>query len=249
MLLAGKTCIITGGTRGIGFSVAKKFLDEGANICVCGSRQETADHAINRLLELGYDQNKIMGLGINLKDQTNLNAMADAVLKRFGAIDVLVNNAGISNHECICDTTLEQFMDELAINTGGVFGCIKAVYPYMKENGGSIINTSSLVTKNGSLNQAGYVASKCAVNGLTKALARDLGKYKIRVNAVAPGMIETDMLENTNPEHIRRLEMMTPLNHIGNPNDLTGAYVYLASDELANFTTGTIIEVDGGLVL
>lgn len=249
MRLKDKVCIIIGGSRGIGFSISELFLKEGAKVCVCGSRQETANNAIEKLNNLGYSLDNMMGMGVNLTDEASVKSLMKSVKDKFNKIDVLVNNAGITTNQSILDTTYDSFMNELAINTAGPFLCIKEVIPYMQENGGgSIINTSSLVARYGSVNQAGYVTSKFGLEGLTIEASRELGKYNIRVNAVAPGVIGTDMVaENVTDEMLGYLKQLTPLQRMGEPSEVASVYVYLASDE-SSFTTGSIIDVNGGIV-
>lgn len=249
MRLKNKVCVVTGATRGIGFSIIKAFLKEGAKVCICGSRKETAKRAYDDLLMLGYDPQNMMYCGINLLDEENVETVFKQVNHTFGKIDVLVNNAGITTNQSILQTSYESFMQEVGINLGGVFNCIRQVIPYMQANGGgSIINTSSLVSRYGSVNQPGYVASKFGVNGLTIEASRELGAYNIRVNGVAPGVVATDMVkENVTPEMLDYLHQLTPLGRMADPDELAGAYVYLASDE-ASFTTGTIIDVNGGII-
>lgn len=250
MHLDGKVCIVTGGTRGIGLAIVKQYLKLGAKVCACGSREETAKKAYEQLIAEGFNQDAFMCEAIDLTSEASLSNMASKVVDKFGKIDVLVNNAGITSHQPMEDLSLDQFMHEMAINTGGVYGTIRAVLPYMKENGGgSIINTSSLVAKYGSVNQVGYVASKYGVNGITVGLARELGKYNIRVNAVAPGVIATDMVAGTDQNAIKYLESQTPLSRVGQVNDMVGAYVYFASEKMSGYVTGSILDVNGGLVL
>ena len=185
---------------------------------------------------------------LNLEDEAMIYQAFLSIYEKWGKIDVLVNNAGISTNSSIEDTSLASYMHELSINLGGVFACIKHIIPFMKKHGGSIINTSSLVSRYGSVNQAAYVSSKFGVNGLTIAASRELGKYNIRVNAVAPGVIATDMVKNMVDAKMQQyLEDLTPLKRIGQPAELCGAYLYLASDN-ASFTTGSIIDVNGGII-
>lgn len=249
MRLKDKVCIVTGGTRGIGFSVVESYLQEGAKVCICGSSDTSANKAYEQLIAQGYNPEQFMAKGMNLDDIEHINQVFSEVKDKFGKIDVLVNNAGITTSQSILDTSIDSFKHELNINLVGVFACIKAVIPYMIDNGGgSIINTSSLVARYGSINQPGYVASKFGVNGLTIEASRELGKYNIRVNAVSPGVVKTDMVkENVTEEMLAYLNNLTPLQRMGNPYELAGAYVYLASDE-SSYTTGTNIDVNGGII-
>lgn len=249
MNLENKVALITGSTRGIGNSIAKLFLENGAKVVICGSTKENAEKAVTKMKEeLNLTDDNIMGIGLNMKDNSSMKSSVDEVINKWGRIDVLVNNAGITSNVSLLDSTDEQFMEMFQINFFGVVSLTREVVKHMKETGGSIINTSSMVANYGARNQAAYASSKFAINGLTKSLAKELGMYNIRVNAVAPGVVATDMMSIVTEEMKQGLLRMTPLNKMAEPTDLAGAYLYLASD-LSKFTTGTIIQVDGGLVM
>lgn len=248
MRLEQKVAVITGASRGIGFSVAKAFVKEGAKIALCGSRQETADQAAAQLKRL-YPDAQILPLGVNMEDGAAIGKMVAAVVEKWGRIDVLVNNAGITEAKPIFEMSDEDFDSVLRINLSGPFKCTREVAKVMKEHGGSIINTSSMVGTYGGTMQTAYAASKFGVNGLTKSCAKELGAYHIRVNAVAPGVVSTDMVKTfVNEQMMAGLTHMTPLGRMAEPDELAGAYVYLASDE-SSFTTGAILAVDGGIVM
>lgn len=249
MNLENKVVIITGSTRGIGNSIAKLFLENKAKVVICGSTKENAEKAVSKMKEeLNLTDDNIMGIGLNMKDSSSMKSSVDEVIKKWKKIDVLVNNAGITSNVSLLDSTDEDFMEMFQINFFGVVSLTREVVKHMKETGGSIINTSSMVANFGARNQAAYASSKFAINGLTKSLAKELGMYNIRVNAVAPGVVATDMMSIVTEEMKQGLLRMTPLNRMAEPTDLAGAYLYLASD-LSKFTTGTIIQVDGGLVM
>lgn len=249
MNLENKVALITGSTRGIGNSIAKLFLENGAKVVICGSTKENAEKAVTKMKEeLNLTDDNIMGIGLNMKDNSSMKSSVDEVINKWGRVDVLVNNAGITSNVSLLDSTDEQFMEMFQINFFGVVSLTREVVKHMKETGGSIINTSSMVANYGARNQAAYASSKFAINGLTKSLAKELGMYNIRVNAVAPGVVATDMMSIVTEEMKQGLLRMTPLNKMAEPTDLAGAYLYLASD-LSKFTTGTIIQVDGGLVM
>ena len=250
MKLEGKVAIVTGSSRGIGYEIAKLYLKEGAKVVVCGSSDVTAQKAVTNLQkELNIDDEAILGTGIDLKDNASIKMVITKTIERFGKIDVLVNNAGITSSESILESTDESFQNMFEINFFSCVRLIREVIPYMKKSGGSIINTSSMVGIYASPYQAAYSSSKFAVNGLTKACAKELGQYNIRVNAVAPGVVGTDMVtKNVTKEMKQLLVNSTPLRRMANPSDLAGIYLYLASDE-SSFTTGAIIQVDGGLVM
>ncbi len=250
MKLEGKVAIITGSSRGIGYQIVKSFLENGAKVVICGSKEENALKAIDNLQkEMDLKEDYILPVGVDMKSTLSIQEMVDKVIKKWGHIDILVNNAGITSNVSLLDSTDEDFYNMFEVNVFGLLKTTREVVKYMKETGGVIINTSSMVGINGGRNQVSYAASKFAVNGITKSLAKELGMYNIRVNAVAPGVVETDMMRDSVSQDMKdMLIKMTPLHKIAECEDLVGAYLYLASDE-AKFTTGTIIQVDGGLVM
>ena len=248
MLLEGKVAIVTGASRGIGFAVAKAYACEGARVAVCGSREETAQKAVQELQKLCPGA-QLLPVGVDVSDGEAIRAMVARVMERWGTIDILVNNAGVTGAKPIFDMTDEDFESMIDINLTGPFKCTREVAKVMKQTGGCIINTSSLVGTYASRMQTAYVASKFGINGLTKACARELGPYGIRVNAVAPGVVQTDMVaQSVDGQMLAALKGMTPLGRVAQPDELAGAYVYLASDA-ASFTTGAILAVDGGIVM
>ena len=248
MLLEGKVAIVTGASRGIGFAVAKAYACEGARVAVCGSREETAQKAVQELQKLCPGA-QLLPVGVDVSDGEAIRAMVARVMERWGKIDILVNNAGITGAKPIFDMTDEDFESMIDINLTGPFKCTREVAKVMKQTGGCIINTSSLVGTYASRMQTAYVASKFGINGLTKACARELGPYGNRVNAVAPGVVQTDMVaQSVDGQMLAALKGMTPLGRVAQPDELAGAYVYLASDA-ASFTTGAILAVDGGIVM
>lgn len=248
MRLKNKVAVITGASRGIGFSVAEAFIREGAKIALCGSRQESAESAASKLLQT-YPDAEILPVGVDVTDSGAISDMVSRVVDKWGYIDVLVNNAGVTSAKQLFDMTDEDFDSVIRINLSGPFKCTREAAKIMRQRGGSIINTSSMVGTYGGKMQSAYSSSKFGINGLTKSCAKELGVYGIRVNAVAPGVVATDMMKNSvNDQMLAGLKQVTPLGRPGEPKELAGAYVYLASDE-ASFTTGTIIHVDGGIVM
>lgn len=250
MNVKDKVVLITGSTRGIGSAIAREFIKNGAKVVVCGSKLENATKAVEEIKkELNIDDNFLLPTGINMKDTSDIKKVVDAIINKWGRIDVLINNAGITSNVSLLDSTDEEFREMFDINFFGVVSLTREVVKYMKDNGGSIINTSSMVGTYGGRNQSAYASSKFAINGLTKSLAKELGMYNIRVNAVSPGVVGTDMVrENVSEEMKQGLLRMTPLSRMADPKDLAGIYLYLASD-ISNFTTGQIIGVDGGLIM
>lgn len=249
MKFSEKVVIITGASRGIGFALSEEFLKQGAKLALCGSRPETAEQAAKKL-RASYPNADILSIAVNVGDSNSVSQMVENVITQWGRIDILINNAGITSKTSLFDLSDEEFHKVLGTNLMGPFYAIREVGKHMKEQGfGSIINTSSVAGIYGGRMQSAYASSKAAVNGLTKSAAKELGPYGIRVNAVAPGVVKTDMVAEFVDERVQAgLQAMTPLGRIAEVRDLVGAYTYLASDDAA-FTTGCILSVDGGLVL
>ena len=241
-MLKGKTAIVTGGTRGIGFAIVKKYLENGANVAIAGSRQESVEKAIANLPEY---EGRVMGIWPDLCSPEEVASAFASVKEKFGSIDILANNAGISYRTSLYDYTVEEFSKIVDINLKAVFVCSQAAARIMKvQGGGVIINTSSMVGEYGQPSGCGYPATKFAVNGITKSLARELAKDQIRVNAVAPGVTRTDMVAALPKEMVERISAGIPLGRMGEPLDIANAYLFLASD-LASYVTGITLRVDG----
>lgn len=238
-----KVCVVTGGTRGIGFETVKAFLKEGYRVVLYGSRQETVQKALAEL----NDPN-VSGKWTKLTDVEKMKEDFKAIVDEFGSLDVLINNAGISDATPFEKYSEEHFDKVMDLNIKAPFACSLAALDFMKEQGGGVIlNTSSMVGTYGQPSGVAYPTSKFAVNGFTKSLARELGKYNIRVNAVAPGITETDMVKTLPKEMIEPLIKMIPLRRVGEPQDIANAFVFLAGDA-AKYITGAILPVDGGQV-
>lgn len=243
-MLKGKVAIVTGGTRGIGIAIVRKYLDNGATVVLCGSRKETVDKAVETLKGENAEYN-VEGIWPNLSSIEEVKEAFENVKKTYGKIDILVNNAGISARDSIYDYKAEDFSKIMDLNVNAVFNCSQVVASIMKnQQGGVILNTSSMVSIYGQPSGCGYPTSKFAVNGLTKSLARELGKDNIRVNAVAPGVTNTDMVKNLPDEIIKPLISTIPLGRVGEPEDIANAFLYLASD-MASYVTGVVLSVDG----
>lgn len=241
-MLKGKVAIITGGTRGIGLEIVKVFKENNAEVILFGSKKETVDKAIS---ELEKENILVEGYYPNLSNPQEIEEVIKEIINKHNKIDILVNNTGISANKKIEDTTYEDFEKIMDLNVNAIFNMTKAVVPYMKEQKeGVIINTSSMVSIYGQPSGVGYPASKFAVNGITKSLARELGPANIRVNAVAPGVTNTDMVANLPKEMIEPLIKTIPLGRIGEPRDIANAFLFLASP-LASYVTGEILSVDG----
>lgn len=243
-MLQGKVAVVTGGTRGIGYAVVETFLKNGASVALFGSRQETVDKALAKLKAENASYN-VIGLAPDLTDYAALEAAIAQVKGTFGRVDILVNNAGISARESLYDYDPKAFEHIMDLNVTAVFNGCRAVAPIMKaQGGGSIINTSSMVSLYGQPSGVGYPASKFAVNGMTKSLARELGRDNIRVNAVAPGVTRTDMVAALPEEMVKRVCAPIPMGRMGEPQEVANAFLFLASD-LASYITGEILSVDG----
>lgn len=241
-MLEGKVAVITGGTRGIGLETVKLFKENKAEVILFGSKEESVTKAINELKNEGME---VKGYYPNLNNIEEIDKVIKEIITDYGHIDILINNAGISANKKIEDTSAEEFAGIMNLNVNAIFNMIKIVVSYMKENGGGVIlNTSSMVSIYGQPSGVGYPASKFAVNGLTKSLARELAPFNIRVNAVAPGVTKTDMVASLPEEQIAPIIKSIPLGRIGEPRDIANAFLFLASD-MASYVTGNILSVDG----
>lgn len=244
MRLKDKVAIITGGSRGIGFATADSFLREGATVIITASSPESADRAVNKLREK-YPTSKVDGISPDLADLSAVQAAFGDITAKYGPVDILVNNAGISESTPFLDYTEELLDKVMDLNLKGVFNASHVVAQSMAERGtGVILSTSSMVSISGQPSGFAYPASKFAVNGFTISLARELGPKGIRVNAVAPGIIETDMMKAVPKEVIAPMIARIPLRRLGQPEDVANAFVFLASDE-ASYINGVILSVDG----
>jgi 3-oxoacyl-[acyl-carrier protein] reductase len=252
MRLKDKVTLVTGGAAGIGKATALRFAQEGAKVVICDVNEE-AGKAL--LAELGPEARFYK---INVADRQEVQAWVDDVATHFGRVDVLINNAGITRDGLfvkVKDGELVKQMEESAwdavvdVNLKGVFNCTQAVTPYMiKQGGGVIVNASSVVGLYGNFGQTNYVASKAGVIGMTKVWARELGKFGIRINAVAPGFVLTEMVQKMPENVLADMKSHTPVGRLGEPVDIANAYLWLASDE-ASFVHGATISVDGGIVI
>lgn len=243
-LLEGKVAVITGGTRGIGYAIVKKYLENGAKVVLCGSRKESAEKAVEKLKAENASY-EVEGIWPNLADADEVKKAFNGIKERYGRIDILGNNAGMSASTPLYDYDPADFKKTMELNVNAAFNCSWAVAPIMKEQGGGcIINTSSMVSIYAQPAGCAYPASKFAVNGLTKALARELAADGIRVNAVAPGITNTDMVAALPDEMIEPLIATIPLGRIGEPEDIANGYLFLAS-ELASYVSGEILSIDG----
>ncbi len=244
--LEGKVAIITGAGRGIGRATALLFASEGAKVVVADIDSEAAKKVAD---EIAASKGEALPTKVDVSSPEDAEKMAKAAVDAFGGIDVLVNNAGIIRDKTLLKMSHEEFNRVIEVNLKGVFNCTKAVVPHMLEKGsGVILNASSVVALYGNFGQTNYVASKCAVIGMTKVWARELGPKGIRVNAVAPGFITTDMTESIPEEVKNAIVSRIPLGRMGSPEDVAFVYLFLASDE-ARYINGAVISVDGGMTV
>ena len=242
-MLKGKVAVITGGTRGIGFATAKKFLENEAKVVLLGSKQETVEKGIKELKQINSSY-EVIGFYPNLSSKEEMNEVFKKVKEIYSRIDILINNAGISSKTKIEDYSEEEYDKITNLNIKSVFNCSKQIIQYLKETKGVILNTSSMVSIYGQPSGVMYPTTKFAVNGITKSLARELAPYGIRVNAVAPGIINTDMVAKLPKEMIEPLIKTIPFGRIGEPEDIANAFLFLSSN-LSSYITGVILSVDG----
>ena len=242
-MLENKVALITGAGRGIGRAIAVALAKEGAQVIINYNGSEKKALEVKQLIE--EQGGKAVTCQCDVSDFTACEKMIRDVVAEFGHLDILVNNAGISAREPLADYSPEAFRSIMDLNVTAVFHGCKAVEPIMRAAGkGCIINTSSMVSLYGQPSGVGYPTSKFAVNGLTRSLARELGRAGIRVNAVAPGVTRTDMVAALPQELVDRISAPIPLGRIGEPQEVANAYLFLASD-LASYVTGEILSVDG----
>jgi len=252
MRMKYKVTLITGGAAGIGKATAKRFFEEGATVIICDLDEELGEKTVQ---EIGP---QVAFYNVNVTDRQAVQNWVDDVIQKFGHIDVLVNNAGIlrdnllvkvKEGELVKQMPEEDFDQVIAVNLKGVFNCTQAVAPYMiKKGSGVILNATSIVGLDGNFGQTNYVATKAGVIGMTRVWARELGRYNIRVNAVAPGFILTEMVQQMPQKILDNMVGHTPIGRMGQPRDIANTYLFLASEE-ASFITGATLRVDGGIVI
>jgi len=243
--LQDKVAIVTGGSAGLGKATVEKFVAEGAVVSIWDVNEEAGQAMLKTVEDLG-------GKGefrkIDVADHIKVNEAVEGVKATFGSIDILINNAGITRDATLLKMEEDQFDQVVAVNLKGVFNCGQAVAKVMVDQGsGSIVNTSSVVALYGNFGQSNYVATKAGVIGMTQVWARELGRKGVRVNAVAPGFIGTDMVLAMPQKIIDMMSSKAPVGRLGKPEEIAAAYLFLASDE-ASYVHGAVLSVDGGLI-
>ena len=252
MRMKDKVVLVTGGAAGIGKATAERFAEEGAKVVICDVNETVGQETV-KLLGEGASFYKV-----NVANREDVQKWVDDVVAKYGRVDVIVSNAGILRDGQLVKIKEGQLVGQMSevdfdlvisVNLKGVFNCAQAVAPHMiKQGGGVILNATSVVGLDGNFGQTNYVATKSGVIGMTKVWARELGKYGIRVNAVAPGFIATEILSSMPEKIIAGMKAKTPLGRMGDPRDIANAYLFLATDE-ASFITGETLRVDGGIVV
>ncbi|RJR08928.1 3-oxoacyl-ACP reductase FabG [Candidatus Parcubacteria bacterium] len=245
MRLSEKVAIITGAANGLGLEAARVFLREGAKVALVDYDAVAGEQRVSELQAEG----EAAFYQVDVSNQSQVVEMVQMVKERFGQIDILINNAGITKDNMLLKMSNEDFQKVMDINVNGVFNCTQAVVPHMLEQGaGKIINTSSVSGVYGNVGQTNYAASKAAVVGMTKSWAKEFGRKGINVNAVAPGFVETSMVATVPEKVIQGLLQAIPLQRLGKPSDIANAYLFLASDE-SDYVNGTVLHVDGGIMM
>ena len=252
MRMKDKVVLVTGGAAGIGKATALRFAEEGAKVIICDVNEAAGQQTVKLL---GQDA---AFYKVNVASREEARQWIDEVVARFGRIDVLVNNAGVlrdgqlvkfKEGQLAGQMTEADFDLVVSVNLKGVFNCTQAVAPVMiQQGGGVILNATSIVGLDGNFGQTNYVATKAGVIGMTKVWSRELGRYGVRVNAVAPGFTATEMITAMPEKVLDGMKARTPLGRLGEPRDIANAYLFLASDE-ASFITGEVLRVDGGIVV
>lgn len=245
MRLQDKVAVITGGARGIGGAAATLFGKEGARVAVLDFDEEVGRRKVEQLLRDGV---RASFFQVDVADYDNVRQVAEQVMETFGKVDILVNNAGITKDAMLVKLTPEAFKQVLDVNLTGIFNCTQAFLPSMLAQGkGKIINTSSISGTGGNVGQTNYAASKAGILGMTRTWAKEFGPKGLNVNAVAPGFIETGMIDTIPEKVLNQVRALTPFPRLGRPEDIANAYLFLASDE-SDFVNGTVLEVDGGML-
>lgn len=246
-LIMSKTVLITGASKGIGATMAIMYAEKGYNVVMnYNNSVQSAVLLQKSLKESGYN---VIAYKANVKNRMEVELMVKETIYRFGSIDILVNNAGIANQGLFTDLSEQEWNDIIGVNLTGTFNCCQAVLPHMiNQKSGSILNISSMWGEVGASCEVAYSASKAAIIGLTKALAKEVGPSGITVNCITPGLIDTAMNQNLEIDTVAEMLNNTPLGRMGTTNDVANAALYLTSED-AGFITGQVLGVNGGFVI
>jgi len=243
MRLKGKKAIVTGAGQGIGRSIALKLAHEGADVAIAEMNPDTGTQTAKDIETLGRDT---LSISVDVANQKQVQAMVDRVFRAWKRIDILINNAGFDRPAHLLKTKEEDWEAVLGVHLRGTLNCIQAVAPHMIENGyGKIVNTSSVWGKSGAVSEVSYSTAKAGIIGLTKSVARELGRYQINVNVILPGLILTPTISKMAEKYQTMIIENTPLRRIGQPEEVANVVAFLVSDE-ASFVTGAMVEVSGG---
>src|SRR5574341_1439092 len=246
MSLAGKTAIVTGAAQGIGRAIAEALAHAGADVAVADLDPGRSQDTVTAITKMGR---RALNIKVNVADWNDAKAMVDQVVKEWGKVDILVNNAGITRDGLLLRMKEEDWNLVLQVNLNGTFNCTKAVLqPMTKQRYGRIVNIASIVGVMGNVGQANYAASKAAVIGFTKTVAREYASRNVTVNAVAPGFIDTAMTQGLPAEVKETLQKQIPLGRLGTPADIAAAVRFLVSDDAA-YVTGHVLHVNGGMLM
>jgi len=243
MRLKGKKAIVTGAGQGIGRSIALKMAQEGGDVVIAEMNQDTGPQTTREIEALG---GKAMFVSLDVADQRSVQYMVSQVLRVWKRVDILVNNAGFDRGATLLKVEEEDWEAVLGVHLKGTLNCIQAVAPHMIENGyGKIVNMSSVWGKSGAVSEVSYSTAKAGIIGLTKSVARELGRYQINVNVILPGLILTPTIAQMAEKYQNIIIENTPLKRIGQPEEVANVVAFLVSDE-ASFVTGAMVEVSGG---
>ncbi len=247
-MLKNKVAVVTGSARGLGKEIALMYAQNGAKVVVnysSDSSKSNAEHIVDQIKEMGTEA---VAIQADISNHIEAKNLIDQTVKTFGTIDILVNNAGITKDMILLRMTEEEFDRVIAVNLKGVFNCTKHATRTMMKNGGSIINMTSVIGLSGNIGQCNYAASKAGIIGFTKSAAKEFASKNIRINAIAPGFIETDMTDGL-PETIKENALRNiPLSRLGHAEEVAKVALFLASD-LSSYVTGEVIRVDGGMAM
>ncbi len=245
-ILENRIAVITGGADGIGKATAIRFASEGALALIWDLNEEKGNETVSGIIA---DGGKAEFYKVNTADYKAVEIATYQIIEKYGQIDILINNAGITRDASLKKMTPELWQQVIDVNLTGVFNCAKIISDFMVEKGwGRIVNASSVVALYGNFGQTNYVATKAGVIGMTKTLARELGRKGITVNAIAPGFISTEMVKKMPEEVLKGMEEKVPLKRLGKPEDIAAAYLFLCSDD-ASYINGAVLSVDGGMTI